>query len=157
MTPRGATAPYLYRVFDPEGLIYVGATSRLWRRLAEHRRNSWWAGSVAHVKAQVCPDIATARLWETRAILAEKPRWNLLERQRRLRIVGEQEFIDYVACWKRSVLHDAWLRDASVDWAATGHSGPAARLRQLERQFLRQYGFALSMETPLPLDSEAAA
>lgn len=155
MTPRGGTHPYVYRVYDADGLIYVGATRRLWYRLREHQRYSWWAPTVTKVVAKVCPTIEAAKRRETEAILRESPRWNQLERQRRLRSLTEEEFLLYATSWARATTHHH-------DWREFPASGlppiGADHLRALRRQFRRRFGKALVIDSnPPTARSESAA
>jgi predicted GIY-YIG superfamily endonuclease len=93
---RYRTAPYVYRIYDNDGLIYIGSTNRFWRRLEEHRRDSWWAETVTKVKARVYPSLEEARRVERQAIYDEVPRWNLCELRPRLRFFDRDQWDDYL-------------------------------------------------------------
>lgn len=85
---------HVYRCYDlTERLIYVGATSNLFGRLASHRSRSWWAPQVEKVKATTYPDRSSALAAERAAISDENPRWNTKGRWSHLRTV--EDFLDY--------------------------------------------------------------
>lgn len=92
MTAKYRTAPYLYRMYDADGLIYIGSTNRFWKRLREHRQRSWWAETVVKVRAELCPTLADARQRERAAIRAEVPRWNLCDTRPLLPYMNEDEW-----------------------------------------------------------------
>lgn len=67
----------LYRFFDAEGrLLYVGATANPFRRLAEHSATRDIA-KVVSVTLEWFPSRLDAVLAEDRAILSERPAWNI--------------------------------------------------------------------------------
>lgn len=109
MSGKYHTAPYLYRVFDTDGLIYIGSTIRLWRRLDEHQQHSWWADTAIKVRAELHPTSEAARKAERAAILAERPRWNLGDMRPRLRFLTEEEFDDYIRRY-------ATARRRAIEW-----------------------------------------
>jgi predicted GIY-YIG superfamily endonuclease len=106
---RYRTAPYVYRVYDADGLIYIGSTNRLWRRLEEHRRDTWWAETVVKVNATLCRTIEDARRAERQAILDEVPRWNLNDLRPRLRFFNRDQWDDYLQRF-------ALARKLEIEW-----------------------------------------
>lgn len=96
---------YVYRCFDASRrLIYVGCTTNLQNRMAQHTASSWWAPQVAKVTAKVFPNGPVGRQAERVAIRDEVPRWNKASKW-----VGR-------ANWAREDWHDWFvvlLRDGS--------------------------------------------
>ena len=68
---------YVYRCFDGSGgLLYVGMTNNLVRRIRTHQRSQWiW--DVEALTAETYPDRTTAAAAERLAIRTENPRWNV--------------------------------------------------------------------------------
>lgn len=78
-------ATSLYRFFDAQGvLLYVGATSNPFRRLAEHSTTRD-VTQVATVTLQWFPDRREAVLAEDEAIVSERPLWNIAKPARKRR------------------------------------------------------------------------
>lgn len=95
------SAAHLYRCFDADGrLLYVGCTVNLRHRFDAHRRESWWTGMVARVRAEVYPE-SEARRRELYAIRSEGPRFNIAGRWALRFSWTESEYADYLlACEK---------------------------------------------------------
>lgn len=70
--------PVMYRVLDADGrLIYVGQSTDLSRRVAQHRSESWWWQLLAaRLTVQVFPDREAAKAAEKVAIQEELPVFN---------------------------------------------------------------------------------
>jgi hypothetical protein len=68
----------LYRFFGSGGtLLYIGITNALPTRLRRHNdEKPWWTG-VADIKVEHFPDRPTVLLAEKRAIIAERPLYNI--------------------------------------------------------------------------------
>ncbi len=94
-----ATPAHVYRVYDEDGLIYIGCTSRLWLRLTEHRRYSWWSVAARKVRAELAPNLVVGRRREVAAILAEEPRWNVYDQGRLIPDWSQSEFAAYLRRW----------------------------------------------------------
>lgn len=93
---------HVYRCFDAEGrLVYVGSTGDLFSRLAQHRATSWWAPTVAKVKAEFYATGVLAREVERRAIRDEVPRWNKAGKWAGRHLWTRQDWLD----WMTVLLH----------------------------------------------------
>lgn len=108
------TPPHLYRMYDEEGLIYIGSTIRFWKRLAEHRRQSWWAQSVVRVRAEIVNvELPVLRKLERKAIYDEMPRWNVSEQTCLIPFMDEETFADFMDRWLTNVRaareHHRWV------------------------------------------------
>jgi predicted GIY-YIG superfamily endonuclease len=69
----------LYRHFDAEKrLLYVGISLSASRRLSQHMRDSKWARAITSIEIEHFETRSQAVEAERRAILAEKPLWNVL-------------------------------------------------------------------------------
>lgn len=90
---------YVYRMYADDDLLYIGCTVRLWTRMAEHRRRSWWSPSVTKVRAKLAPDLAVGRKMETAAIWRERPLWNLKDLSRLIPTWSEDEFAKFAIRW----------------------------------------------------------
>lgn len=67
----------LYRFYaDDGGLLYVGITGDLSRRLRQHEKNKEWWVSIARIEAAVYPSRMEAAFAEHDAIETENPRFN---------------------------------------------------------------------------------
>lgn len=67
----------LYRMYDERGrVLYIGITGDLGKRLGEHSVKRWYP-LVEKITLEWLPTRAAAMLAEKRAILAERPRYNL--------------------------------------------------------------------------------
>jgi len=68
----------LYRAYDADGrLLYIGRTSNLERRVAEHRTDKWWwRPLVVKIRAELSPSEVDAKATELAAIKAEEPVFN---------------------------------------------------------------------------------
>lgn len=67
----------VYRAYDADGLLlYVGVTSGLMQRIAQHEKSSEWAISTATITVEWWPTRAAALAAETRAIVTEGPVFN---------------------------------------------------------------------------------
>lgn len=72
------TGNILYRMFDGQGhLIYIGMTSDLSRRCAEHNTKPWWPLVEWITVQQDFPDRAALAVAEAAAIAAEHPFFNI--------------------------------------------------------------------------------
>lgn len=72
----GETA--LYRHFDEGGeLLYVGISSSVIQRLAQHSRHTKWARRIARVDVEYYESREAAEAAERSAIRAERPLWNI--------------------------------------------------------------------------------
>lgn len=79
-----AAGPAVYRCYDAEGrLLYIGSTSRLEMRLAQHRATTAWWPTVARVEPERFASIIQARTAEARAIREERPLHNKVGRLHR--------------------------------------------------------------------------
>ena len=68
----------LYRHFDEQGaLLYVGISISTVRRLAQHKTKAAWFSSIAHIQVKRFPTRAAARQAEIKAIIRERPKYNL--------------------------------------------------------------------------------
>ncbi len=68
---------YACRNADRE-IIYIGCTTRIAKRLADHRRSTPWWHEVADVETFDMPDLATARQREADAIASVRPDHNIV-------------------------------------------------------------------------------
>jgi predicted GIY-YIG superfamily endonuclease len=67
----------LYRHFDSIGnLLYVGISTRVLDRIAQHRTASHWSEQIARIEIERLPDWESAYVAETIAIRSEKPMHN---------------------------------------------------------------------------------
>lgn len=67
----------VYRLFAADGyLLYVGCTSNLRDRLANHKTHKDWWPQVARVESETYPDRARGLWAEREAIVTEAPRYN---------------------------------------------------------------------------------
>lgn len=67
----------VYRLYDSERLIYIGATYNLPLRLQQHRHGTPWFSDVVRVESQTYPNRRAAFTAEAAAIRAEQPPRNL--------------------------------------------------------------------------------
>jgi predicted GIY-YIG superfamily endonuclease len=125
-------APYVYRVYDRHGLIYVGSTIRLWTRLAEHRRYSWWSRSAVRVRAELCPSLEVARRREQQAQIAERPRWNVHEQAQLIHTWNDDEFEEYLERWITNAVN-------GNEWHIAMYGKPRLDVRYQARRLLRRY------------------
>lgn len=69
----------LYRYFDADGrLLYVGISVSAVARAAQHRRTATWWGDFANMTREVFPTRFAAEEAERRAIVEEKPVYNVM-------------------------------------------------------------------------------
>lgn len=75
---RAISAPTdVYRLLDADGqLLYVGVTSWGMARINAHRREQPWWPEVRTYTVERYPNRRTAQIVESRAIAAERPRYN---------------------------------------------------------------------------------
>jgi predicted GIY-YIG superfamily endonuclease len=74
--------PQLYRHYDAQGgLLYIGISSEVLRRLGEHRQSRWYR-SIALITIEPFPTWKAAQAAERAAIRAEWPRYNAETRGR---------------------------------------------------------------------------
>lgn len=67
----------LYRHFNKGGeLLYVGISSRVQQRTAEHAKHSNWYKQVSRIELEHFPDRLSVSEAEIRAIAYERPRYN---------------------------------------------------------------------------------
>lgn len=132
--PRSPQHPaYVYRVFTDDDLIYVGQTIQLRTRLSTHKRHSWWSETATKVRAIVAPNVATARTWETRAILDEVPRWNFTI----VPLDNDVVFADFVERWLINERNTRdWYRN-NLNSKPMALGGPKAYERLFRRYRLR--------------------
>ena len=105
------TGPVVYRVHDATGrLIYIGATSNLDQRLANHRSQAWWWKLAHRITHEAHSDMEAAHDAEWAAIADENPAFNLA--RGRGRPTSQPH---YLAPADRQVCLD-WL--ASKKWGA---------------------------------------
>lgn len=77
------TTTALYRFYDDAGgLLYVGITHRIGVRFAAHRGASSWYDLAARVTLERHPTREAALKAEKAAIIAERPRWNVVHNRR---------------------------------------------------------------------------
>ena len=68
----------VYRVFDEVGqLLYVGVSSDVFLRFAQHAQRAPWVAYVASVTFQQFPTREAAEAAEAEAIRTEDPVWNM--------------------------------------------------------------------------------
>lgn len=73
----------LYRFFSADGvLLYIGITADIPTRFRDHKAGKPWWLEIAHVAIEHFPDRASVLAAEKRAIIAEKPRWNVQHQHR---------------------------------------------------------------------------
>ena len=73
--------PSVYRCFGATGrLLYIGSTSQHLRRLTTHKTQSPWWPEVASTSRTRYPSIVEARIAERRAIKAELPLYNIVDK-----------------------------------------------------------------------------
>lgn len=71
-------ANVLYRMYDADGvLLYIGITTNLEDRLADHRGFKGWWREVSTIKLEHFPTRSSAEDAERLAIETEVPRWNV--------------------------------------------------------------------------------
>ncbi len=79
---RRARQHFLYRLLDVRNrTIYIGITVSLKTRLKNHEKAPWWA-EVAKTEFERFPDRRSAAEAESKAILEEQPRLNMVHRLR---------------------------------------------------------------------------
>lgn len=146
--PIHRTAPYVYRVYEGDDLIYIGSTIRLWKRLDEHRLTTWWAESVTRVQATLAPTIEAARRTERRQIRQERPRWNISELRPLLRSFTEEEFARHIALVELA-------SERSREWTVRRHGEHAVpplprvpEASRLKEQFRFRFGHPYSPAVP---------
>ncbi len=75
----------LYRFYDHAGeLLYIGITKDPSTRWARHSEDKKWWHEVQRIAIQTMPDRESALKAEREAIKAEKPRYNIVHRQREI-------------------------------------------------------------------------
>ena len=80
------SAHALYRHYDKTGrLLYVGITNDPGRRWEQHRGKAWWT-EVVNTKIEHFPDRTSVLEAERRAIVSERPWWN---------ISGNKDVVEY--------------------------------------------------------------
>lgn len=68
----------IYRMFDTDGaLLYVGISSQIPERIAQHRRTSPWFADVARIVVKLLPNRRAALDAELTAIRTEAPTCNV--------------------------------------------------------------------------------
>lgn len=73
--------PVVYRAFSAAGdLLYIGVTSKLGARVAQHAQGSIWWPLLDHFDVESFPTYADAERAESVAIAHEHPRYNRLGR-----------------------------------------------------------------------------
>lgn len=94
-TPFGGVCPRcedartasVYRCFAQDGqLLYVGSSGSTMKRLQTHESQTPWWSEVAEVRLERFATLPEARGAERLAILAEKPLYNQIPRQRKRRL-----------------------------------------------------------------------
>jgi predicted GIY-YIG superfamily endonuclease len=119
------SARYVYRCFDVSGrLLYVGCTSDLAARLKAHAAQSFWARSVANVKACVFPTAVAGLAAERRVIREENPRFNITGRWQHHASWSSTDFDDYIFTWEQRPYLTDWSRE---------HLDRVRRARLMER------------------------
>jgi predicted GIY-YIG superfamily endonuclease len=121
----------VYRYFcKDEGLLYVGITTDMSRRAAQHAKNAEWWSLVARVSVQEFDDEKSAREHERKAIALEFPRFNKL---------GNRLSTEYIT----TAVHlrvDQWeiLRRAAAEQVKGTRSKPSvsALLREIIDDFI---------------------
>lgn len=69
----------LYRFFDASGaLLYIGITANPSERLRQHSKEKPWWHTITHISLECFPDKHSVLTAEREAILAEKPRHNIV-------------------------------------------------------------------------------
>lgn len=89
----------VYRVYDVDGrLLYVGCTSNLPQRMANHRATAKWAYRMSTVvESPVYHDRDSAYEAERHAIATEHPAFNVKSRSLDRRTWTRQDYLDYMA------------------------------------------------------------
>jgi predicted GIY-YIG superfamily endonuclease len=92
------SAHYVYRVYDDRrGLIYVGVTRDLRKRLRTHSKTAWWAPQAKKVVAKVFPDRTSGLAAESAAIRDETPRWNIRGKGHLTDGWRKEDFVTYIS------------------------------------------------------------
>jgi predicted GIY-YIG superfamily endonuclease len=93
--PRSTPIPTaLYRMFDADGcLLYVGISSNIIRRFANHRQWRDWWNDVHTITVENFPTSTEAAEHEKVAILTEYPRHNVTFNDERARAMARREGI----------------------------------------------------------------
>ena len=92
---------YLYRHYSKKGtLLYIGITNNLKRRVSEHSKKHWYDSS-GNFTYQKCKDRKDALRKERKAIISEKPRYNIIHNkgkkmERRNRVVDTIILIAFI-------------------------------------------------------------
>lgn len=75
--PKPQQVTCLYRHFDSSGtLLYVGISTRVLTRIAQHRTSSHWSDQITRIDVDRHPSWSEAYAAETEAIRKEKPLHN---------------------------------------------------------------------------------
>lgn len=92
------TRTALYRHFDKDGvLLYVGITSYLFVRNAQHRVTSEWHSAVHRTVADWFDDRRTARKHESIAIRTECPKYNIQHALHQPAQIGSESYTNGTA------------------------------------------------------------
>lgn len=75
----------VYRLYGADGLLYIGATSNLTKRLRHHKARTPWFGEVTRVEHQAFPNRIQAFAAEIEAIREEQPPRNVVGTERAAR------------------------------------------------------------------------
>jgi hypothetical protein len=74
---------YLYRMFDRDDtLLYVGISKSVLTRLGQHMTDKEWLPSQGYIRWLTYPSRETAEAAEKKAIIREKPQWNVIYSER---------------------------------------------------------------------------
>ena len=101
----GVRSARLYRCFDGDGvLLYIGASGNALARVEQHQRGQPWGNRVKRVEIEAYPDQASALTAEKRAIIMEKPLYNVLVDGRKIRKAtgGMSKNTEYCRAWRHS-------------------------------------------------------
>lgn len=70
--------PKLYRHFDSDdNLLYIGVSTSILRRLSNHKSNAYWYDQIAKITIENFDTKKEMYEAEKKAIVAEKPRFNV--------------------------------------------------------------------------------
>lgn len=70
----------VYRCFDGDACLYIGATINYVSRIATHSTQAEWYPNVTHTECTEHASIAEARAVEASEIQTLRPRWNIVGR-----------------------------------------------------------------------------
>lgn len=131
----------LYRYFDSDDrLLYVGITGDNTKRQSQHRRSSFWFGEISYAEFEHYDTREEADESETKAILNEKPMYNIAKKgmvlqhspyTHMLYLAGKPE-------GGHDTLHQEFcVKFSEVFMAANGHTPDGDMVIAIAMQFAR--------------------